>query len=95
MTEQIPRRLQTTKTESEEIQNQNKPVASKEIESVIRKTKEKKKTHIFPIRTSQAQMSSLVNTGRCLKEEYQSFTDYSKKQKGREHFLKTTTDQYL
>lgn len=78
MTEQIPRRLQTTKTESEEIQNQNKPVASKEIESVIRKTKEKE-NHILPTRTSQAQMSSLVNTGRCLKEEYQSFTDYSRK----------------
>lgn len=80
MTEQIPRRLQTTKTESEEIQNQNKPIASKEIESVIRKTKEKEKeNHILPTRTSQAQMSSLVNTGRCLKEEYQFFTDYSKK----------------
>lgn len=78
MTEQIPRRLQTTKTESEEIQNQNKPIASKEIESVIRKTKEKE-NHILPTRTSQAQMSSLVNTGRCLKEEYQSFTDYSRK----------------
>ena len=62
----------------EEKENLNEQITSKEIESVIIN---------FPQRKAQDQMASLVNSTKCLKKnEQQSFTNSSQKQKMRENF---------
>ena len=77
--EQIPRKTLTNKTESslEEIDDQNRPITSEEIELVIKKKKNYSK------RKAQAQMASLLNSTKHLKKnEYRNFTNLPQNRRG-------------